>query len=544
MDDLLTTDGEKLFAEGKLDQARERFLLAIEENPLDKEALNNLGVIACEQNQLGQAAQFFTKCLSVDPFYLEAVLNFCNLLKSTDNPIGAANLLEMVTTRYPENDEIRLLLKEARSAGARSVDDVVTDEPVPSDPSSSCSSGSIDSLTDKKILHAPFEIAGNIERITRYLRCENIDATSANYYDSWLKYECDVNLNVTNLSPERRDRAIDEFAREAIDKYDIFHFHFAHSLYPDLRDLRELRDKGKKILFSFWGSDSRSGEWIMYQQARFLGYRPPKPYAITRQQYQIHKAINLYADVLIGLENIPRGVWVRGFADTAQWSLEDKQACLNKNFVTKDPKKTYFVHAPSDQFKKGSTILLRLLKECQDNGMPIEVICVTKTEPSKAREIYAYADYAIDQVGVGTYGLFGVEMMCWETPVLVYQTELFDRLRGCPPVIRITKANFKSQIKRCIEMKNSGKIDNLGAESRRWAIEENDISLALPQYLQMYSDLVEGKQVLQYVNRAWYQQEEQMQAGFKSEFYRFMIEHNVFDEMGMAVPEYDRQLYY
>ena len=72
MDRLLTREGEELFAEGKLDLARERFLQAIADYPEDKQALNNLGVIACEQNQLGQAAQYFTKCISADPFYLDA----------------------------------------------------------------------------------------------------------------------------------------------------------------------------------------------------------------------------------------------------------------------------------------------------------------------------------------------------------------------------------------------------------------------------------------------------------------------------------------
>jgi hypothetical protein len=175
--------------------------------------------------------------------------------------------------------------------------------------------------------------------------------------------------------------------------------------------------------------------------------------------------------------------------------------------------------------------------------MPIEVICVTQLEPSKAREIYAYADYAIDQVGVGTYGLFGVEMMCWKIPVLVYQNELFDRLRGKAPVIRITKENFKSQIERCIEMKNSGEIEELGAASRKWAIEREDISIAIPEYLRIYRDLLDGKQILQFINRSWYEEEARMQRGFKSEFFKYMKEQDVFTEMGMTVPEYDAQLY-
>ena len=485
-------------------------------------------------------------CLNLDPFYLDGVFNFCKLLKATGQLCGAANLLEMVAERYPDNTEISLLLDKSRS---QNVDVESQVGALPGVQSEHCPTTSTinpvvnDPLNGKKVLHAPYEIAGCVERLARFLRQANVNATSANYYDSWLKYECDINLNVSNVSQEERDRAIDKFACEAINEYDIFHFHFAHSLYPDLRDLKELRAKDKKILFSFWGSDARSFEWVMYQQARFLGYRPPRPYALSQQHYQYHKMIDNYADVLIGLESLPRGIWVPGIADTAQWDLCDKQACLDKKLMTRDPRKTYFVHAPSSQVKKGSAILLRLLKECQDEGMPIEIICISKMEPSKAREIYAYADFAIDQVGPGTYGIFGIEMMRWKIPVLVNQIKLFDQLRGKAPVIRITRENFKEQIERCIEMKNSGEIENLGAVSRKWAIEKEDISIAIPEFLRIYRDLLDGKQVPQNINRAWYDEEARMQRGFKSEFYKYMKEQDVFTEMGIAVPEYDTQLY-
>lgn len=83
MDPLLSKDSEKPLADGEPDLAREQLLQAIAKNPDDKVALSNLGVIACKQNHLGQAAQYFAKCIGVDPFYLDGVLNFCDLLKTT-----------------------------------------------------------------------------------------------------------------------------------------------------------------------------------------------------------------------------------------------------------------------------------------------------------------------------------------------------------------------------------------------------------------------------------------------------------------------------
>ncbi|MBW2301382.1 MAG: glycosyltransferase [Deltaproteobacteria bacterium] len=401
----------------------------------------------------------------------------------------------------------------------------------------------IDALADKKILHAPFEIAGNMARITRMLRERNINATSANYYDSWLNYQCDINLNINKLPEPERLPAVHEFAEDAMKRYDIFHFHFAHSLYPDFRDLDQLKDKGKRILFSFWGSDQRSPEWIFYHQAKFLGYDPPKPYYLTLDLYQKHKIINLYADVMLGATCIPRGLWIPGQIDVSEWKLEDRKKLLEKNRINKDPRKTYFLHAPSSDWKKGSMLITSLLDDCKKDGMPIEVIYVKGLLPEKAKQIYAYTDYAIDQVGVGTFGLFGIEMLTWEIPVLAYHTELYDRLRNYPPVIKITKENFKQQIEKCIEMKKTGENIALGQKGRQWALKNADMINSIPQYLEIYSHLGENKQIKQFINTSWYKQEHLLQRGVKSDFYKYMIEEKIFDQLQLQIQNYDKRLY-
>ncbi|NVL89468.1 MAG: tetratricopeptide repeat protein [Desulfobacterales bacterium] len=544
--------GETLFAEGKVEEAEKCFLGLLEENPENEEAYNNLGVIALQRQNIEQAFAYFTKALEIAPFYKYAVLNYSEVLRALGRLHAAIPILEKGIEKYSDDKEVNQLLQDAYEAQYNSTP--LTDslnhkthlkskELINSSPEKKFSGTNEDPLSGKKILHAPFEIAGNMARISRFLRAQNVDAISANYYDSWLKYKCDINLNINNLPESERHKTIDDFAKEAIDKYDIFHFHFTHSLYPDFRDLEELKQKGKKILFSFWGSDQRSPEWILYHQAKFLGYNPPKPFFNTLQQYHTHKLINRYADVMFGTTCIPRGIFIPGYADTSEWNLVEKERMLRRRIIEKDSGKTYFVHAPTSHWKKGSQIILKLLEECKKDGMPIEILFVSQVPPERAKQIYAYADYGIDHVGVGTFGLFGVEMLCWQTPVLVYHIDLFDRIRNSPPIIRITKDNFKSQIAKCIEMKESGEIVELGKKGQKWAIENVDISLGLPEYLRIYRNLVEGKQIKQYVNRSWYEQEYRLQSGVKSKFYRYMIEENVFDELQMQAPDYDRRLY-
>ena len=246
---------------------------------------------------------------------------------------------------------------------------------------------------------------------------------------------------------------------------------------------------------------------------------------------------------MIGAYAIPRGIFIPGIANLSAWSLEEKGRILEKKIFNKDKRKTFFVHAPSSNWKKCSAVIVDLFNQCKNEGMPIELLYVNQLPPHQAKQIYAYADYALDQVGPGTFGLFGIEMMSWEIPVLVYHIPLLDRIRDNPPVIRITKENFKRQIEKCVEMKKSGEIMELEKRCRRWVLDHVDINDGVKEYMAIYRDLIRDNQVKQYVNKSWYQQEQILQSGFKSDFYKYMVEEGVFDELRLKMKDYDKRLY-
>lgn len=402
----------------------------------------------------------------------------------------------------------------------------------------------LEALAGKRIVHMPMEIAGNMARITKHMRAKGVDATSVNYYGSWLNYKCDINLNLQDIPQDQQPGIIDRFARQAMDKYDIFHFHFAKSMYPDLRDLDEIKQRGKKILFSFWGSDMRSPEWLLYNHARFLGYDPPLPYSMNMQQYQTIRHINAYADVMLGPPFIPRYIYFTGDADLEEWDPKDKAGYLEQSPVRKEPGKVYFLHAPSNSLKKGTPWVERLIGECQAQGLPVEPIYVSGVPHDQVKSHYAAADFAIDQVTVGTFGLFGAEMMSWEIPVLVYSSEWFHRFKSYPPVISVTRDNFVSQVRRCVEIHRSGQAAELGRRARRWALAHRQMKGgAVRQYLAMYGLLAQDLSVPHHVNPTWHKQELDIIKGRKSEFHRWMREMGVYQDMGVNIESYDQRLY-
>ncbi|MBK7141056.1 MAG: tetratricopeptide repeat protein [bacterium] len=87
------TLGETLIAEGKLEQAADYFLHALEKEPNDPEILNGLGVVAFKQGKPEAAVSCFGQALAVDPSYEDAAANLCALLGTVPQEQLQANPL-------------------------------------------------------------------------------------------------------------------------------------------------------------------------------------------------------------------------------------------------------------------------------------------------------------------------------------------------------------------------------------------------------------------------------------------------------------------
>jgi hypothetical protein len=111
-------EGVSLFERGDYSAAEKRFRQVLLSEPRNQEALNNLGVIAFQRRDLGQAAQFLTQALEIDPYYVDGVVNLCAVLRVTGNLGKALPLVELITTRYPDDQKLQKLQEEVRQARA------------------------------------------------------------------------------------------------------------------------------------------------------------------------------------------------------------------------------------------------------------------------------------------------------------------------------------------------------------------------------------------------------------------------------------------
>ena len=105
--------GEALFAEGKIEEAEKCFLEILNEDPKNKEAYNNLGVISFQRQNIEQACARFMKALEIDPFYKYAVLNYSETLRALNPLHEAIPFLKNIIPKYPMDKELNNLLEEA-----------------------------------------------------------------------------------------------------------------------------------------------------------------------------------------------------------------------------------------------------------------------------------------------------------------------------------------------------------------------------------------------------------------------------------------------
>ena len=129
-----------------------------------------------------------------------------------------------------------------------------------------------------------------------------------------------------------------------------------------------------------------------------------------------------------------------------------------KTFKYSIDKKIKIIHAPTNREAKGSDFILSALNKLQNRYKNLEVIVIEKLPYEKALKIYQEADIIIDQVLIGWYGGFGVEVMKMGKPLCVFireedlkfiPKEMADDLKDS--VININPYNIETELSKYIE---------------------------------------------------------------------------------------------
>lgn len=304
-----------------------------------------------------------------------------------------------------------------------------------------------------KILHGMREVAGQAYYSVKGIRNQNYKADLVLWDPSPFGYPIDRCLNIDFGNKKKYPWYFFKMGFNmiwALTKYDTFHFHFGHSLIPHNFDLWLLKLLKKKLFFEFHGSDLRQGSIAVSLNS----YTKEMAFADEKKLRKRAKKLLRYATGVIihddeQVPHIPNNLekvhLVPLRMDLTRFSPEYPQAGKNKITI---------VHAPSSRAGKGSRFIISAVEKLS-NKYNIEFILVEGMTQEDAFEQYKKADIIIDQIIVGTYGVFAIEAMALGKPVITYITdEMKEKLPEELPIVSANPDNLEERLENLVQDEN------------------------------------------------------------------------------------------
>ena len=343
-------------------------------------------------------------------------------------PAQARVLLELYATvwrgRASRNSAIRVEMPVVDSAPAKSA-------------------GATAAASPLRIFHGLHNIAGIPSILARAERKLGLASQSICFANGRFGYVADVEEELTT----QRSALTDRFKRYA-DQFDVFVFHFGSSLSDQaLVDVPLLKQLGKKIVFYFHGCDIRDADQTI-RKYEFSACKVCRPRQCNRNRDLALEMACGYADA----------IWVSTpdlleFVPGAELFLppvELEYFPYQSGSVRRDASiagSPLLVHAPSSSLLKGTQYLIDAVETTRASGGSLELMLLQGFSHAEVKIRLARADFAVDQLLIGSYGLFAVEAMATGIPVICYlRNDLLDRYPEKPPIVIATPSTIRQVV--------------------------------------------------------------------------------------------------
>ncbi len=266
-------------------------------------------------------------------------------------------------------------------------------------------------------------------------------------------------------------------------RYNTFHFHYGRSFFLN-HELSILKLCNKKIFYEFHGSDIRNNEIAHKRNKYFPANEVNQSRMIKRNETICQKAdgIILHDYELFAYlpEEGEKVHFVPLRIDTGAFTPVYPDPAVDKITI---------VHAPSNPKIKGTPYVIEAINELKKK-YPIDFILVQNKTQDEARKIYEKADIIIDQLIIGTYGVFALEGMALGKPVITYIMN--DMLKTFPDELPIQNANIdniKSVIENLIIHPELRK--QIGMASRKYVEDYHDYRKIAAYLMKIYQGIQE-----------------------------------------------------
>lgn len=273
-------------------------------------------------------------------------------------------------------------------------------------------------------------------------------------------------------------------------KYDVFHFNSGKtltamrssllSLYFMRIELMILKLLKKKIIVTFQGSDARQSNYCIINY-KFTHYNNPhviNNLLIDERKRKKIRIFDRFADLMYTTQPDLKNV----LPDRTNFrALTKIDVCeIHPNYNNYNSNKPFvIVHAPSNRLVKGTQIIEAAINQLIDEGYSINFHLIENISNKSALKIYAKADLAIDQIFVGWYGGFAVELMALGKPVMCYVREsdmihIPIKMKNEMPIINTNPENITNDLRKVIN--NRHELNLVAKKSRIFVENWHDIN--------------------------------------------------------------------
>ncbi|MFE0625073.1 glycosyltransferase family 4 protein [Priestia aryabhattai] len=332
-----------------------------------------------------------------------------------------------------------------------------------------------------KVLHLPS--GSDISMLSQQLRTMGIDATSCSFSSSDIySYRADVRLNLNDYPPDEKKKKLEAYFKEAMNTYDVFHFHFGKT-FNSKTDLALLKRNQKKLIVHHRGSEVRTFS-IASRNNPYVYIKSKWPEE-TIQKYL--KRLSNYIDNAI----VP-DYELKSYIEPYYKKIHVVPRAINSHEYT--PKypiaetNPIIVHAPSHTEVKGTNYVLAAVDRLEKEGLKFQFKLIENLPHKEALKEYQKATIIIDQLRIGSYANLSMEAMAMGKPVICYiRDDLFNKFPGKLPIVNANPDTIYDVLKDLLN--HPERWEDLGKKGRNYVEEYHSVEKVARSLIDIYKTL-------------------------------------------------------
>lgn len=311
-----------------------------------------------------------------------------------------------------------------------------------------------------KILLGISPVGGHLAGIQYGLKKLGIESDLIYYKNNKYNMPSDKIIWKEGFSNREKIFSMYNFFKFANKHYDLVHFAFGSSffMFPKHFTFLDLLfiSKNIKIFTSFNGCDIRQKNIVSKIDNKSACFDKNCGIGSCGLVYDKIKAIKVNWFNKYSKKTFVSTPDLKLFSPNSDILFQPKHTFYDYDYIgISNNKKLKIVHAPSNATIKGTKEIISACEKLKDK---VELILVQNKTNEEALKIYKEADIVIDQLKVGWYGGFAVEVMRMGKPVIAYISDISlsfigRELKNDLPIINANISNIYNVLQDIIKEK-------------------------------------------------------------------------------------------